>query len=76
VAPGFVLTNEGDGMCEAALAAAQAESALGYGPTAEDVADSVVFLASNGAKAITGQTIFVDAGERFNARPRDIAIHP
>lgn len=63
-------------MGDEALAAAQAESPLGYGPTAEDVAESVVFLASKSAKAITGQTIFVDAGERFNARPRDVAIRP
>ena len=38
-------------------------------PTTEDIADSVVHLAR--AKAITGQTLFVDGGASLEAYPRD-----
>ena len=74
VSPGFVLENEGDNMGPEALAAAQAASPLGYGPCAQDVAEAVVFLAKPSAKSVTGTTIYVDAGERFNARSRDVAF--
>jgi enoyl-[acyl-carrier-protein] reductase (NADH) len=37
--------------------------ALGDMATDEDVAEAVVFLASPRARGITGQTLFVNAGE-------------
>jgi NAD(P)-dependent dehydrogenase (short-subunit alcohol dehydrogenase family) len=45
---------------------AQQRCLLQYNPSPSDIADAVSFLIS--AKAITGQTIFVDAGDRFNSR--------
>lgn len=41
-------------------------NALHHLPTADEVADSVVFLASDRAAAITGQTIDVNAGHWFH----------
>lgn len=77
VSPGFVLPNEVDGMGEAELLAAQAGAPLGYGPSPSDVAAAVGFLASaTTARTITGQTLYVDCGERFNARQRDVALVP
>ncbi|MBT4059961.1 MAG: SDR family oxidoreductase [Euryarchaeota archaeon] len=43
---------------------------LERGATAQDIADAVVFLVN--AKGVTGQVIFVDGGERFNRRDRDV----
>ncbi|WP_052666492.1 SDR family oxidoreductase [Nitriliruptor alkaliphilus] len=43
-----------------------ADNALHHLPTADEVADSVVFLASDRAAAITGQTIDVNAGHWFH----------
>lgn len=70
VAPGHTLaspeqTDEG-------FSRAQSQSPLGYGPSPEDIAQAVVFLVD--AKSITGQVIFVDAGERFLSRNRDVVF--
>ncbi len=70
VAPGHTLaspeqTDEG-------FSLAQSQSPLGYGPSPEDIAQAVVFLVD--AKSITGQVIFVDAGERFLSRNRDVVF--
>ena len=68
VAPGHTLPS--DYQSEAGFARAQAESPLGYGPGSEDVADAVCYLM--GARSVTGQILFVDAGERFLSRARDV----
>jgi enoyl-[acyl-carrier-protein] reductase (NADH) len=47
---------------EEALAEAAAKTALGRIVTAEEVADAVVFLASELSSGITGQVVPVDAG--------------
>ena len=49
---------------------AQTESPLGFGPEPEDIAEAVGYLL--GARAVTGQVLFVDSGERFLARSRDV----
>jgi hypothetical protein len=49
---------------------AQSQTPLGHGPSPEQVADSVSFLM--GAHSITGQVIYVDSGERFLNRSRDV----
>ena len=38
---------------------------LGEIPADDDVADAVVFFASNRARMLTGQTLFVNGGEFF-----------
>lgn len=62
VVPGFVSTDLTAGVPEAAVAQLRAGESLpgGVGPGA--VADAVVFLLSDRAAAITGQTLVVDAG--------------
>ena len=70
VAPGHTLGSahlDDDGLAEAQISAP-----LGMGPTPSDIADAVVYLAS--AKTVTGQTIYVDGGERFRQRNRDPAF--
>ena len=68
VAPGHTLPSPEQ--TEAGFARAQSEAPLGFGPTPGDIADAVVFLMRS--RSITGQTIFVDSGERFLARERDV----
>ena len=70
VSPGHTLasnsqTNEG-------FQRAQSTSPLGYGPGPEDIADAVCYLMS--ANSVTGQVIYVDSGERFLSRTRDVVF--
>lgn len=44
------------------LAAASAKAPLGRTAQPEEVAGLATFLASDGSKAITGQTLYVDCG--------------
>ena len=73
VAPGSIATDallgrmarraaDGGLPAEEALAAAAQETALGRIATAEEVADAVLFLASDLASGVTGQVLAVDAG--------------
>lgn len=50
---------------EEVLAELTAKFPLGEMPADEDVADAVVFFASDRARMVTGQTLFVNAGEYF-----------
>ena len=70
VAPGHVLTS--DVLDADSLKLVQSQSPLGFGPTVNDVAESVAFLATS--PSITGQTIFVDSGERFRQMSHDPAF--
>ena len=70
VAPGHTLGS--DHLDDDGLADAQISAPLGMGPTPSDIADAVGYLAS--AKTVTGQTIYVDGGERFRQRNRDPAF--
>jgi 3-oxoacyl-[acyl-carrier protein] reductase len=66
VAPGYIRTaqalSEQHSLGEAGLAAAPAFIPLGRVGLPEDVADVIVFLASDAARYITGQCIAVDGG--------------
>lgn len=62
VSPGFVQTDLTRGAGSLATDYAERYSALGRFVTAEEVADVVVFLASDRASGISGQTIHVDGG--------------
>jgi enoyl-[acyl-carrier protein] reductase I len=48
----------------------KARSMLGRNITAEEVAETVAFLASNASSGISGQTIYVDGGYSVVAGPR------
>jgi 3-oxoacyl-[acyl-carrier protein] reductase len=63
VAPGMVLTAMAEELPEAILDSARSETVLGRLAAPADVADVVVFLASERARHITGQCIQVDGGQ-------------
>lgn len=65
VAPGFIMTDMTEAMPEAARENVQKAIALGRLGTADDVAATVAFLASDDASYITGQVIAVDGGMTF-----------
>lgn len=62
VVPGFVPTDLTAGLPEAAVQHLRAGECLKEGVRTSDVAAAVLFLLSDGAAAITGQTLVVDAG--------------
>jgi 3-oxoacyl-[acyl-carrier protein] reductase len=62
VVPGFVTTDLTTGLPEAAVQLLRAGECLPGGVEVGGVASAVLFLLSDGAAAITGQTLVVDAG--------------
>jgi 3-oxoacyl-[acyl-carrier protein] reductase len=62
VCPGPIYTDLGLGLPEEMLAGAAARSALGRVGTPEDVADTILFFASDYSRHVTGQTLLVDGG--------------
>jgi len=63
VAPGFIRSSMTDALPTAIVDAAVAETALGHLGEPEDVARTVAFLCSDGARHITGEVIKVDGGQ-------------
>ena len=62
IAPRFIATDMTAILSEKAKEAILASIPLGYMGTPEDIAATAIFLASDEAKYITGQTISVDGG--------------
>lgn len=62
VMPGFVATGMTSGLSEAAIQGLKADECLPSGTSARAVADTVAFLLSEKASAITGQALVVDSG--------------
>ena len=62
VAPGFIDTDMTRALPESTRKAFEAQTALGHFGTAQDIANSVLFLASDEAQYITGQTLHVNGG--------------
>jgi 3-oxoacyl-[acyl-carrier protein] reductase len=62
VAPGIIETDQAAGMTPEVRKRYEALAALGRLGTPRDVADVVVFLAGDGARFVTGQSIVVDGG--------------
>jgi 3-oxoacyl-[acyl-carrier protein] reductase len=62
VAPGIIETDQAAGMTPEIRKRYEALAALGRLGTPEDVADVVVFLASDAARFVSGQSIVVDGG--------------
>lgn len=62
VAPGFIDTDMTRALPEETRKAFEAETSLGKFGEAQDIADAVLFLASDQAKYITGQTLHVNGG--------------
>lgn len=62
--PGWIMTERQKRLwvTEAALDQCLAEQSLKFAIQGEDLAESAVFLASKGARAITGQSLIVDGG--------------
>ena len=62
VAPGFIDTDMTRALPEETRKAFEAQTALGCFGTPQDIADAVLFLASDQARYITGQTLHVNGG--------------
>jgi len=62
IAPGFIETEMTEALSDSVKEASKAQIPLGRFGDVEDIAEMVVFLASNKAKYITGQVISVDGG--------------
>ena len=62
VSPGVVMTDMMNGFSDADIAALKDETPLNALGTPEDIAEAVVFLASDKAKYITGQVLSVNGG--------------
>ena len=62
MAPGFIDTDMTRALSEAQRAGLQAQIPLGRLGLPEDIAETVVFLASDGAQYVTGETIHVNGG--------------
>ena len=62
VAPGFVLTEQTEGLPDALKDEITARTPLGRFGTTQEIADAVAFLASDEAAYITGQVLAVDGG--------------
>jgi NAD(P)-dependent dehydrogenase (short-subunit alcohol dehydrogenase family) len=62
VSPGFVLTPMTEGMPQPMLDAIAEHTALKSNATPSDIANAAVWLAGQGARFITGQSIVVDGG--------------
>lgn len=62
VAPGFIDTDMTRALPEETRKMFEAQTALGRFGEAQDIADAVLFLASDQAKYITGQTLHVNGG--------------
>lgn len=62
VAPGFIATEMTDVLSDSVKESAVATIPLGHFGEVDDIAETVVFLASDKAKYITGQVICVDGG--------------
>lgn len=70
VAPGPVLPHTTQSTASFELA--QERCLLPQNPSAGDIAEAVSYLIS--ARSVTGQTIFVDSGDRFNSRMVDTPL--
>ena len=62
IAPGFIDTDMTRSLPEEVRKTFEAQTALGRFGDAQDIADAVLFLASDQAKYITGQTLHVNGG--------------
>lgn len=76
IALGNVRTDRWDGVSEAEIARRRKVIPLGREETADDAAAAVVFLCSDEASYITGQTLAVDGGLLAQARPPDAESAP
>jgi acetoacetyl-CoA reductase/3-oxoacyl-[acyl-carrier protein] reductase len=63
VAPGMVMTDMARALPQDVLARAVAEAALAELADPQDIANAVLFLLSDAARAITGEVLRVDAGQ-------------
>ena len=70
VAPAYALPSPGQP--QQSFEQQHNKTPLGYGVTPNDVSEAVLYLLE--APAVTGQVLYVDAGQRFLPRDRDFAF--
>lgn len=66
IAPGFTLTEASLGQIEDAASYGVSSRSIKRASQPEDIVGTALFLASNDARYLTGQTIIVDGGKQFN----------
>jgi len=74
VAPGYIHTDRWAALAKAHVQRRRANVPLGREATAEDIAQAVLFLASDQAKNITGTRLVVDGGCSAQHMPLDIDV--
>lgn len=74
VAPGYIHTDRWDALDAGQVARRRANVPLGREATAEDIADAVLFLASDQATRITGARLVVDGGCSVQLVPPDAEV--
>jgi NAD(P)-dependent dehydrogenase (short-subunit alcohol dehydrogenase family) len=74
VAPGYIHTDRWEKLSEAHTQRRRANVPLGKEASAEDVANAVLFLASDEAASITGARLVVDGGCSAQHMPVDIDV--
>lgn len=72
VAPGYIYTERWDVLSEEVKARRRLNMPIGKEATAEDVAEAVMFLASDASKNICGARLVVDAGCTAQHMPIDV----
>lgn len=72
VVPGYIFTQRWERLPTASAKRRRANVPLGREATARDIADAVLFLASEDARCITGTTLLVDSGSGAQLVPRDV----
>lgn len=74
VAPGYIHTSRWDALGKEQITRRRANVPLGREATAEDVAQAVLFLASDQAANITGTRLVVDGGCSAQHMPQDVDV--
>lgn len=74
VAPGYIHTERWDALDDSQVSRRRANVPLGHEASADDIADAVLFMASEKASRITGARLVVDGGVSTQLVPPDAEV--